>query len=139
MNYIKAKYRALIEWACWNAWNYARKREIARRGSDFGVSPIPAEMGEMSPVQRRSIAGEAQQLLNNRHFREAFGAVDAALESHVNSCNMDDKDKAQRVVIAKQLMVALRREILRKAEDGYMAEVEIAELERRKGLLRFRR
>lgn len=137
MNYIAAKYAQFVRWACWNAWDYARRREITRRGSEFGVSPIPAEMGEMSPVQRRSIAGEARQLLENRHFREALGAVDSALEAQANSCDPDDKGKAQRVIIAKQLMVAIRREIVRKAEDGYMAEVEIAEIERRRGLLKF--
>ena len=124
---------------CFNAWTYARKREISRRGSDDGVAAIPELSAALEPVQRRIIANEASQLLSNKHFREAFDAVAEALEAQAQACNADDLAKTQRVVIAKQILTGIRREIMRKAEDGYMAEVEIAELERRRAVRRFAR
>lgn len=92
---------------------------------------------EQTPEQRRTVANEARQLLDNRHFQEAFAAVDAYLEAQAIACDPDNKDKAARIIISKQLLQAVRREVIRKMEDGYMAEVQIAEIERKRGLLRF--
>lgn len=133
MNFLRAKWLQLTEWACWQAWNYARKREMARNPWTPGD---PEYSRDDSPEYRRIIANEARQLLDNRHFKEAFGAVDAWLEAQAMSCDPDNKDKAQRILITKHLLGAIRREIVRKAEDGYMAEVQINELERRKKFLR---
>jgi hypothetical protein len=90
-----------------------------------------------SPEQRRVIGHEAKQLLENKHFVESFEAVEAYLVANAKACDPDNKDKAQRVVIAMQIMEALKREIVRKVEDGEMAEIEIVELERRNRPLRF--
>jgi tellurite resistance protein len=92
-----------------------------------------------SPQQRRIVGAEAQQLLDNKHFREALEAVDAYLAETARQCDPDNKEKAQRVVISMQLLEAIKREILRKVEDGEMARIEIHELERRKRPLRFER
>jgi hypothetical protein len=111
-----------------------------------GQNAEPQEMGErppgdaeISPEQRRARANEAKQLLENAHFRDAFAAVHEYLEAQAHSCDPDNKDKAQRIIIAKQLLQAVRREVIRKVDDGYMAEVQLAEIERKRGLLRFRR
>lgn len=133
-----AKWQELAEWALWNAWNYARKREIARR------KWIPREFSDIpdadwTPDQRRIRANEARQVLENRHFSEAWSAVAAALEAQALSCDPDASEKARRIVIAKQLLEGVRREFLRKMEDGYMAEVEISEIERKRRPLRFER
>lgn len=93
----------------------------------------------LAPEQRRVIGAEARQLLDNKHFREAFAAVDDYLNEVALSCDPDNKDKTQRVVISKQLLSALKREIERKVEDGEMAKIEIAELERKKQPLKFYR
>jgi hypothetical protein len=90
-----------------------------------------------TPEQRRVIGAEAKQLLENKHFREAFEAVDAYLVEQARFCDPDNKEKTQRVVISMQLMEAIKREIVRKVEDGEVAKIEIAELERRKTPLRF--
>jgi hypothetical protein len=92
-----------------------------------------------SPEQRRIIGAEAQQLLNNKHFREAFDAVESHLAEVAKQCDPDNKEKAQRVVISMQLLEAIKREIERKVSDGEMATVEIQELERRKRPSRFER
>jgi tellurite resistance protein len=90
-----------------------------------------------TPQQRRIIGAEAQQLLDNRHFREAFEAVDAYLVDVAKGCDPDNKEKASRVVISMQLLDAIKREIVRKVEDGEMAKIEMAELEKRNRPLRF--
>lgn len=90
-----------------------------------------------SPEQRRVIGTEAAQLLENKHFREAFDAVEAYLIGNAKACDPDNKDKTQRVVIAMQIMEAVKREIVRKVEDGEMARIEMAELERKNKPLRF--
>lgn len=137
MNWLKSKYAAFVQWACWNAWNYARRREIARR--KWFPRELPDLPTDWTPDQRRIRANEARQVLENRHFAEAWDAVAAALEAQALSCDPDAREKAQRIVVAKQLLEGLRREFLRKMEDGYMAEVEIVEIERKRRPARFAR
>jgi hypothetical protein len=90
-----------------------------------------------SPEQRRIIGAEAQQLLDNRHFREAFDAVEVHLTNVAKHSDPDNKDMAQRVILSMQLLEAVKREIIRKVEDGEMAKIEMAELEKRNRPLRF--
>lgn len=92
-----------------------------------------------TPEQTRIHAAEARQLLENKHLKEAFSAVDQHLNDAALSCNPDDKEKAQRIIISKQLLQAVKREIVRKIEDGDVAEIQMAEIERRKGLRIFQR
>lgn len=89
-------------------------------------------------LQSRAIrAEEAKQLLANPHLREAFAAVDQYLDERALSCNPDNKEQAQRIVISKQLLAAIRREIERKVEDGEMVKVEMEQLEKRSIVRRF--
>lgn len=85
----------------------------------------------LSPQERRVIAEEAKQLLRNKHFVEAWEALDGYLDNVALSCDPDNKEKAQRIVISKQLLASLRQEFVRKVEDGEMAQVEIAQIEAR--------
>jgi hypothetical protein len=91
----------------------------------------------MDPEQRRIIGNEAKQVLENKHLKEAFEAVDTYLNQVALACDPDNKDKASRIIISKQLLAAIKRELERKIEDGEIADIEINELERKKGLLRF--
>jgi hypothetical protein len=82
-------------------------------------------------------AEDARQALEHPLWRDAFKAVAAHLELVALSCDPDNEKKAQRVVISMQLLKAVKRELERVVEDGEFAKVEIRELEKRKGLLRF--
>jgi hypothetical protein len=93
----------------------------------------------MTPEQRKIHGAEAKQLLDNKHFKEAFEAVDDYLNAAALACSPDDAAKAQRIVISKQLLQAVKREIVRKIEDGEVAEVQISEIEQRRGLRKFLR
>jgi hypothetical protein len=94
-------------------------------------------MNDDSLESRVIRANDAKQFLQSPLFREAFDGVAADLEAVALSCDPDNKDKAQRIVIAKQLLAAVKREITRKVEDGEMAQFQMSELERKKGLLKF--
>lgn len=127
----------LTDWACWKAWNYARSRELARRIRS-GIEPQIAE-SDLTLDQRRILANEARQLLENRHLKEALRDLWATVEAEAIACDRDDAEKAHRIVITKQLMAMFERELRRKVEDGYMAEAELTELNRRNAVRVFRR
>jgi hypothetical protein len=92
-----------------------------------------------TPEQRSIIGAEAQQLLDNRHFKEAFEAMDAYLVDQAKGCNPDNKEQAQRVVIALQMLEGIKREIVRKVQDGEVAKIEMQEMERRRAPTKFLR
>lgn len=91
----------------------------------------------MTPDQRRIKGEEARQLLEHPMLRDAFAAVDDYLNQAALSCQPDDAGKAQRIVISKQLLQAIRREIARKVDDGEIAKVQMRELEQQRGIRRF--
>ena len=93
----------------------------------------------MNAEQRAIRAAEAQQSLNDRHWKEAFEAVKGYLVANAESCDPDNKEKAQRIILSLQLLEAVKREVHRKVEDGEFARVELKEIEKRQGLRLFRR
>lgn len=92
----------------------------------------------MTNEQRRIKGMEAKQLLDNPMLKDAFTAVDEFLNQSALACSPDDATKAQRIIISKQLLQAIKREITRKIEDGDVAVIQIQELEQRRRSL-FRR
>lgn len=93
----------------------------------------------MSPETRKFRAADARQLLENAMFKEAFEAVDEYLNAAALACNPDDAEKARRIVISKQILAAVKREIARVVEDGAVAEIQIQEIEKQRKLRLFRR
>jgi hypothetical protein len=137
---IRRWYADLSEWFCWSAWNYARKRAIAR--AQWHPQEAQEARGDESPEHRRIRANEARQMLDNRHFRDAWDALDKGLEAKALSCDTysaDGQRQAAQILAAKQLLHGLRREFVRKLDDGYMAEIELDEIARRKRLQVFQR
>jgi hypothetical protein len=91
----------------------------------------------MTPEERKFRAADAKSLLGNKLYKEAFSAMAHYLETQAMSCDPDNKEKAARIIISKQLLAGLRREIERVVEDGVVAEVQLAELKRQGVLKRF--
>lgn len=91
----------------------------------------------LTPQERRIIAEDARQALENKHWREAFAAVEVYLVERAKQCDPDNREKAQRIVISMQLMEAIKRELVRTIEDGEKAKVEIEGLERKSAIRRF--
>jgi hypothetical protein len=94
---------------------------------------------QMSPEERKFRATDAKQLLENDLFIEAFKAVETHISMAALTCDVDNKEKAQRIIISTQLLAAIKREIQRVVNDGAMAEVQIAELEQKRKFAMFRR
>lgn len=76
-------------------------------------------------------ANDARALLENKLFKDAFVAVNEYLDARALSCDPDNKETAQRIILSKQLLAAIRREIERCIQDGDIAQVRIAQLERK--------
>lgn len=91
-------------------------------------------MSEMTAEERRFRATDARQLLENKLFVEAFDAVERHLQMSALTCDSDDTTKAHRIVISMKLLASVKREITRIVTDGTVAEIQMAELERKKGL-----
>lgn len=85
----------------------------------------------MSPEEARIRANEAKQLLENPLLVSAFEAVAGYLEAKTLGCDPDNKDAAQRLILSKQILAAIKREIERVIENGVVAEIQIAQLERK--------
>lgn len=84
---------------------------------------------------RRIRAEEARQFLTNPLFKAMFAGVESYLREVGLSCEPDNKDKAQRVVISMQLLESLRLEIERRVTDGDFAAFQMQQLERQRGLV----
>jgi hypothetical protein len=93
----------------------------------------------MTPEQTRFIAEDAKQLLDNKMLKEAFEAVSSYIDQQALSCEPDNKDRAQRIVLSKQLLAGIKREIYRHVESGQVANIQIAELEKKKRAFPFMR
>lgn len=89
----------------------------------------------MTPHDRQIRATGARQLLENPLFTEAWGAVQDYLNAQALACSSDDAQKAQRIVISMQLLAAMKREIARIVQDGNIAQVELAEIEKKRSML----
>lgn len=93
----------------------------------------------MTPEARKFAAEDAKHLLDNKLFKAAFAGVSEYLEAQALGCNPDDAAKAQRIVIAKQILAGIKREIERVVEDGVVAEIQLNEIEQKKKLFKFYR
>jgi hypothetical protein len=82
----------------------------------------------LDPEQRSIQAEEARQLLENRHFKAAFEDVAELLEHEAMTCDPDNKDKAQRIILCKRLLGQIKASIERKVVDGEFAKAEIEAL-----------
>lgn len=84
-------------------------------------------------------AKDAKHLLDNPLFVEAFGAVEGHIDAMALACDPDNAEKARRIVISKQLLAAVKREITRVVNDGTVAEVQLSELEQKRKWFGMRR
>lgn len=94
---------------------------------------------DTTPEARRFRAQDAKSLLENPMLVQAFSAVNDYLDASALSCDPDNAEKARRIVISKQLLAAVKREIERVVSDGVVAELQIAEIEQKRKLFQFRR
>ncbi len=85
----------------------------------------------MSLQQKKFLAEDARQLLENKLLQGAFNAIGDYLETQAITCDPDNKDKTQRIIVAKQILAGVKREITRYIEDGAIADIQMRELEKK--------
>lgn len=91
-------------------------------------------------LEQDRIAGEdAKQLLNNKLLKDAFRLVGEYIDQKALSCDPDNKDIAQRIILSKQILMGIKREIERLVETGMIAEVQLSELEKKRRFFVFQR
>jgi hypothetical protein len=84
-----------------------------------------------------NLAQDAKYVLESKSFKTAFERMAAHLEAKALSCDVDNKEQAQRVVLAKQILAGIKREMERLVVDGTVAEIKLAEIKsRRKSVFR---
>lgn len=93
----------------------------------------------MTLEQDRIIGEDAKQLLNNKLLKEAFSKVDEYIDKKAISCDPDNKDAAQRIILSKQILMGIKREIERLVETGMLAEVQLSELDKKRRFSVFQR
>lgn len=75
-------------------------------------------------------ASRARELLSNELFKDAFEKVEKYIDERSYACSPTDKETATSIIISKQILRALKREIERAIENGKIASVKIEQLER---------
>jgi len=75
-------------------------------------------------------AKDAAALLANPVFRGAMEAMNTMLDRNISNVNPDNQDQCVRVVIAKQLMAGIERQINNYIENGKVADLIELEAER---------
>lgn len=93
----------------------------------------------MSLEQAKWKAEDAKALLSNPIFIAAFKTAGEYVEAKALSCDPDNKEQAQRVILTKQILAAVQREIQRYVDDGAVAQFRIDELEKKRAFRLFRR
>ena len=76
-------------------------------------------------------AADAKQLLENPMLRDAFEAMASYIEQKAVGCDPDNKEMAQRIILSKQLLAGIKREIERHIENATVEKMRIAQLEKR--------
>lgn len=92
-----------------------------------------------APAARLVRANAAKQFKDNPLFGQMFDGVVAYLDAQALECDPDNKDKAQRIVISRQLLASMQREIERRIDDGEFAAFTMQEIEKAGRLRLFRR
>lgn len=90
----------------------------------------------MSSEQAIIRGAQARDLLDNPLLKEAFAAIERHLDQQALSCDPDNKDQAQRIIIARQIAAGIKRELVRVIEDGSIAQVRLNEITKKRGLFK---
>lgn len=75
-------------------------------------------------------ANDAKALLANPVFQGFMESMNTMLDRNINNVNPDNQDQCVRVVIAKQLMAGIERQVNNYIENGKVADIIELEAER---------
>ena len=87
----------------------------------------------MSEIEQEMIDGnDASFILNSRVFKDAVNRMHDHLESRALSCDTDNKDLAHRIIVSKQLLAGIVRELQSIIELGEIHQMKLNEMEPKK-------
>lgn len=94
----------------------------------------------MTPDELRLWALDAEALQQNRVWRAVWLRLEDYMESRALGCDTNrDPSVAQDIIRCKQLIKALQREAERIIEDGEVAAIQLAEIDKSRKSRIFRR
>lgn len=82
----------------------------------------------MSLEEERNKGTDAKAVLGNQAFNQAFDKVNDYLEAQALGCDPDNKEKAQRIILSKQILQSIKRELTKTVENGNIAVIQIEQL-----------
>ena len=93
----------------------------------------------MSDMEQELIDGnDASFILNSRVFKDAVNRMHDHIESKALNCDSDNKDLAHRIIVSKQLLAGIVRELQTIIELGEVHQIKLSEMEpKRKIFSRF--
>lgn len=103
------------------------------------ASQASARGYKMTLEEQKRLGQDAIGITNNPVFKKAREKVNQYLEQQILSCDPDDKNRAQRVILAKQIAKAFFREFEALISNGDVAEFQIREIEKQKRFTVFNR
>jgi hypothetical protein len=84
----------------------------------------------VNTLQDDQIAGsDALSLLNNPSFKRAIIKVNEALDLKALSCDPDNQKMAARIVLSKQLLASIEKELVKVVANANHATIKIKEIE----------
>ena len=84
-------------------------------------------------------AQDAKALLENPMFINAFDKVENYIESRALEANPDNKDITQRIILSKQILAHIKREIVKVITDYEVEVIRIGAIDKPKIFKNFRR
>ena len=77
-------------------------------------------------LEQESVDGEyARQLLNNRVFKQAWGAAEDSIISQMSEVKIRDAEMHTRLILALQILRSVKRHIEVVLETGEMADMQL--------------
>lgn len=86
----------------------------------------------MTLQDERIQGAEAKEFLNSRTYKKIMQALKNNVDSQSLIANPDNKEHCQRIIIARQILAGIEREIESIIQYGEVAEIEIKEIESNK-------
>lgn len=84
----------------------------------------------MTLEEERNRGTDAKAILENPSFQLAMSRLNDYLEAQAVACDPDNAEQARRIILSKQLMKGIERELYKLIEGGEVAVIELDELRR---------
>jgi len=84
----------------------------------------------LNPEHDKIRGADASGVVNNPAFKLAMQRLGDHLDQKILACDPTNEKETQRVVLAKQILRGIERELTRIIQDGEVAKIRLAEVEK---------